>query len=115
MSKAQIITKESISLAELKDSLEKIQKRDEEVGFRAGKAIEYINSVSVLTKKEYEELKQKIMALEVPRLKEEHINKIIDFMPKSKDDLEVIIQGYPITVSKESMEKIVSEILSFGK
>ncbi len=107
MSQPKVSEKTPLSLSELKEEVEKIQKRDGELGFRAGKTQEYVNSLDIIPKEDYVKLKEEIEGLEIPRLKEEHIVKIIDFLPRSTEDLEVILQGYPLTISKENMEKIV--------
>ena len=107
MSKAELIEKAPISLTKLKEELNRIQKRDEEMSFRAGKALDYINSFAVTSKKKHSEAKSQIEALNVPRLKDVHISKILDFMPKSVNELGVILQGYTLTVTKDNMAKIV--------
>jgi DNA-directed RNA polymerase subunit F len=48
-------------------------------------------------------------------LKEDHIVKIIDLMPVNVADLDVLLQGYPITISKENQAKIVDTIGPFKK
>ena len=115
MSNPEIIGKEPITLAELKTQLTNIQKRDGEPSFRAGKTIDYINQFKPLTKKASEELSKKIQDLEVPRLKEEHISKIIDLLPITADELKVILQGYALTVTKENMTKIVNVVKEYKK
>ncbi len=107
MSKAEILEKIPVSLVELKSELNAIEKRDGELGFRAGKTKEYLNSFSTLSKSAYADLKKKIEDLQIPRLKEDHIVKILDVLPKSVDELSVVLQGYSLTVSKENMKNIV--------
>lgn len=115
MSKPEVIEKVPVSLAELKSELQSIQKRDTELGFRAGKTLEYVNSVAVLSKTAFAKLKAEIEALKVPRLKDEHIVKILDLMPKSVNELNIILQGYVLTVTKENMGKIVKVIKDSSK
>ncbi len=110
MVESNLIDKKSLSLTELKEELKKIQKRDGELGFRSGKTQEYVNSLKVLSKKDYDEYMTKLTDLNIPRLKDEHIVKILDFLPKSEAELEVLLQGYPITISKENYKKIVDVV-----
>ena len=113
MQSINIVDKKPLGLAELKEELIKIQKRDEELGFRSGKAQEYVNSFATLDSKAFNELKSKLEELSIPRLKDEHIVKICDLLPSSVEDLDVILQGYPITISKENKKKIVDVVLGF--
>ena len=115
MSKAEIIEKTPMSLTDLKAEITRISKRDEETGFRTGKTLEYVNSFSALSKTAYVDLKKKIEELNVPRLKEEHITKILDILPKTENDVAVVLQGYTLTVSKENIKKIVDIIKSGTK
>ena len=55
----------------------------------------------------------KMMKLNIPRLKEQHIHKIIDITPTTLNDLKVILQSYTVTVNNESMKKIVDTINEF--
>lgn len=115
MSKPEIIGKEPITLSDLKAELSTIQKRDGEPSFRAGKTIDYINQFKPLSKTASKELGKKIVDLEVPRLKDEHIVKIVDLLPVTADELKVILQGYALTVTKENMTKIVNVVKEYKK
>lgn len=110
MSKAQIIEKKAISLSELKEALKEIKNRDEELTYRTGKTEEYVNSLKILDIEEYNVKKEELSKLEIPRLKEEHIVKILDISPKTVEELEVVLSGYPITITKENLEKIIKAI-----
>ncbi len=115
MSKPEIVGKEPLTLAELKSDLSAIQKRDGEPSFRAGKTIDYINQLKPLSKTAAKELTKKIVDLDVPRLKDEHIVKIVDLLPGSVEEVKVILQGYALTVTKDNMSKIVSVVKEYKK
>ncbi|MBI2137191.1 hypothetical protein HYU12_01585 [Candidatus Woesearchaeota archaeon] len=53
-----------------------------------------------------------IRKLDVPRLRDEHIIKIVDLMPRSVDELKIIMQGSVVTISAENMKKIVDAVNS---
>lgn len=110
MSKATILEKNPISLTELKQALKNIKQRDEELTYRTGKTEEYINSLKILDVEEYEAKKQLLTDLQIPRLKPEHIVKILDISPKTLEELEVVLSGYPITITKENLTKIIESI-----
>lgn len=114
MSKPEVIEKVPVSLSELKTELQVIQKRDEELNYRAGKTMEYINSVNPISKTAFQKLKADIEALGIPRLKDEHVIKILDLMPQNVNELNVILQGYTLTVTKDNMAKII-KVLEEGK
>jgi DNA-directed RNA polymerase subunit F len=104
------IEEKPISIYDLKDEIKKIQKRDPVLTIRTGKTEEYINQFSVLKEKEVEAIEKDITEMNIPRMKDLHIKKIIDTLPASVEELKVIMQGYAITMTKENMQKIISII-----
>lgn len=113
MSRPELIEKIPISLTELKQELEIIQKRDEELSYRSGKSLEYVNAFVTLSKTAHKDLKKKIEQLKIPRFKEDHVCKVIDMLPQSVAELDVILQGYTLTVSKENKAKIIGVVKDF--
>ena len=111
MTDMQIISETPINVYQLKKELERIRKRDNELNFRANKTEEYLNQVTAF--KNAEELFDKIMHLNILRLREQHIHKIIDIAPTTLNELKVVLQGYTITLNNESMKKIVDAINEF--
>jgi len=107
MNKRNIHKKEPISLSELQGHIRHISSRDEELNYRAGKTEEYVNEFPILDKETYEEIYAEIDDLDVPRLKHKHIIKIVDFLPTTVKELDVILEGYPVTLNKENKKKIV--------
>lgn len=106
MVKPEIISEIPIDMAMLKNELDKIKKKEEKLNFRAEKADEYLHQFTILSYKKSVELREKIEKLKVPRLKEEHIVKIIDLMPGSLDELKSIMQGYTITITNDNLKKM---------
>ena len=107
----EIISEKPLGMGDLKKEIEKIKKRDKELNFRALRTEEYLQHFTIL--KDLDELFKKIESLKVPRLKEQHIIKIIDILPKTVDELKVILQGYTITVNNENLKKIVDTVDKF--
>ena len=99
-----------ISIYELQKEIKKIKKRDSELSVRSGKTEEYLNQFTFIKQKDVEELEKNIIKLEVPRLKDYHIKKILDTLPKSLAELKIVFQGYTLTISKENMQKIVTAV-----
>ncbi len=105
----------TMSMPELKQEIEKIRKRNAELGLRSAKTDEYLKMFVELSPKQGEELKKKLEGLKLSRLKDMHINKIIDLMPITKDDLKLILQGFEVSLSSDDLEKVVEAVKSFVK
>lgn len=113
MTVGEISEEKPITMAELKKELDTIKKKNKELNFRATKTMEYL---SQFTKYDYDKVKgliEKINKLKVPRLKEEHIVKIVDILPTTVDDLKSLLQGYTVTIKSENMKKIVEVVKQF--
>jgi DNA-directed RNA polymerase subunit F len=106
MSKPKIISEEPISMNELKAELAKIKKRDGELSFRANRAEDYLNQFVTDTQKLHKELKETLEGLNIPRLKDVHIIKLLDVQPKSAEEVKLVLQGYTVTVSQDNCKKI---------
>ncbi len=113
MVKPEIIREEPITMAEVKKSLADIKKRDNELNFRANKSEEYFNDFVTLGVDKVKDLKKKLNALKISRLKEDQIVKIIDLLPEQVDDLKAILAGYTLTLSKKDMESVVAVLKEF--
>lgn len=114
MANPKIINETPIPMAQVKEELERIKTRDNELNFRANKTQEYLDQFVSINTKTAEEITKKISKLAVPRLKENHIYKIIDIMPQTVNELKIILQGYSITVSAENMKKIMDVIEEYS-
>ncbi|MFA5142216.1 MAG: hypothetical protein WC471_04570 [Candidatus Woesearchaeota archaeon] len=114
MVKPKIIAETPISMAELKEKLADIRKRDKELNFKATKTEDYLNQVgNVLTAEKAASLKKKIDELQIPRIKAEHIVKIIDLMPATEDQLKLVLQGYILTLSAANLKKVVDLVKEY--
>lgn len=108
----EIIEEKPINAVGLKEEIEKIRKRDKELGIRAMKTEEYLKALIQMSPAKQRELFDKLVALKIPRLKEQHIHKIIDILPTRPEDARLVLQGYTITVSNENLKKIADAINS---
>mgnify|MGYP001613549380 CR=1 FL=1 len=106
MPKYDIINENPITFAELKDTLKKIETRDTVLSFRGTKTKEYLSLSTTLKAKEAKDIKKKIEELNILRLKEKQIVKIINVLPQDVDSLKVIL-GTDSTASKEDLKKIL--------
>lgn len=110
MSHPEIISEQAIDMYEVKKVLKAVEKETEELGFRSQKTMEYLGDVAKLTFKDAEELRKGIAALEVPRLKDDHISKIIDALPVDLNDLKQLVGSFNITVKDDYLKQIVELI-----
>jgi len=110
MTKPQIIQEKAMSLISVKEELARITKRDGELNFRANKTQDYLNTVVTISSKKAKELYKALEGLDIPRLKESHLQKIVDICPSTVKELKVLLQGYTLTVSNDNMAKVVETI-----
>ena|SRR3989338_4399091 len=115
MSNPKIISETPLSMATIKEDLAKIKERDGELSFRANKTDEYLAQFVKISKKEADQLYKDLEALEIPRLKDIHFIKIVDLLPQTEDDVKIIIQSYPVTISAENAKKIAKTVSEFMK
>ena len=113
MSNVEIINESPLTMAELKEKLENVKKRDKELKTRALKTQGYLNNFIDLKAKDSLKIKEEITKLQIPRLKDRHIKKIVDIMPKDMDSLKIIFTGESITVKQEDLQKIL-EVIKAG-
>jgi DNA-directed RNA polymerase subunit F len=115
MTKAKLINEQPVSMAFIRKHLEEIKKRDGELNFRGTKCEDYLNTVVDLKFEESVKLEKDLEGLKIPRLKPEHIIKIIDIMPQSVEELKVVLQGYVLSVNQSNMKKIVDTVKNYVK
>ena len=112
MSKVNVLGEQQISMIELKEELKKIKKRDEELNFRAQRTEDYLNTVVLIKKKQADDLRKALKKLDVQRLKDEHMTKIIDLQPGTVEELKTIMSAYIVTLTNENLKKIVDTVKS---
>ncbi len=106
----EILNEQALSMSEMKEELKKIKSRDKELTFRANKVEEYLNTFDTVDFKKVEELKKKLEGLNVLRLKDRHIVKILDVMPEDLDSLRLIFSGENLTLKQEDLDKILKAL-----
>lgn len=106
----ELVSETPITMVELKEKLAEIKKRDSTLNFRANKTKEYLDICTTFNIGKVEGLKKKINGLNIPRLRERQIVKLIDLMPKDMDSLRALIAGENITLKQEDLTKILQII-----
>ncbi len=110
MSDLKIISETPLSLTDVKDI---ITKKKKDITGVAAKTIAYIDSVLQTKEKKAKEMEENLNKLTIQRLKDRHIKKIVDIMPKDMDSLKIIFTGESITVKQEDLQKIL-EVIKAG-
>ncbi len=103
MAKIKIIEERPISMAEVKDILSK----NEKPLSKGAVTIEYLKSIPVAKLDKAKDLIEKLKSLEITRLKDKYIIKIVDIMPKDMDSLKMIL-SQDITLKQEEWQKILN-------
>ncbi len=107
----QFVEEHTVPIATVKRLLEDIEKRDGELSYRSAKSKEFIETFhSTVSEIKSEDLKKKLLGLDLVRLKEEHITKIVDFSPQTVQELKVVLQAYPLSLPKKDQESIVAAV-----
>jgi DNA-directed RNA polymerase subunit F len=99
-----------VSLTELKARIDEIKKRDKELTFRTQKVNDYLHSIDALKNKDAEELKGDLEKLDISRLNEKQIIKLIDLVPTNLDSLRVIFSNENISIKSEELNKILEVV-----
>ena len=110
MANVEVINENPITMAELKDRLEEIKKKEKELKPRTLKTYEYLSKFVNIKVKEATNIKEEILKLQIPRLKERHINKIIDIIPKDMETLKLIFVGENVTLKQDDLDKILNAL-----
>ena len=110
MVKPQLIEEAPMTIAEAKAEIDHIKERDGVLSFRGTKCEEYFNDFSSITHAKASELQKKLKELNVARLRDEHIVKIVDILPKTAEEVKVVFQGSPVSISKKDMEQIAAAV-----
>jgi len=89
------------------EALEYVVKADKE----NTDVIGFMKKFAKLKKKEAEELKKKLLGLDLLKLREEHVIKIIDLIPENVDELNKIF--IDVSLDEDETKKILETIKEF--
>ncbi len=107
------ISQTTVTLADLKEEVAKMKARDKEPSIRITRMEDYLNAFVEITPEQGKELHAALVQLAINRLKEEHICKIVDLLPKTVNELKVIMQGTAVSLTNDANNKIVEAINEF--
>ncbi|HLC57201.1 MAG TPA: hypothetical protein VJH95_01370 [Candidatus Nanoarchaeia archaeon] len=110
MTSIEIINEVPLSMVEAREMLKELKGQEKELPVRLNKTMEYLAQYTKADMKKVNELKEKLNKLEIARLRERHIIKIIDIMPKELDGLRLIFSGENVTLKQEDLQKILDAL-----
>ena len=113
MAQLQVIEEKPLAIFQLREEIEKIKKRDKTPGFRTTRTEDFMNAFSVLSPAKGRELFEKLSKLGIPRLRDNHLYKIIDLMPTTADSLKIVLSGYALNITGENAKKIVDLVTDY--
>ena len=87
-----IIEEKPLTLSEMKEKLAEIEKRDKGLSLKAQKTKDYLATYVPRVKK-VDDLKKALQDLQISRLKERNMVKLIDLKPKDIDEIRTIFAG----------------------
>ncbi len=105
-----IIEQRPVTLADVKARLGESKKDNKELSFRAEKVNNYINDLNIPEKSKVEELQSKLLGLNISRLRDRHIVKILDIMPTDLETLKSIFTGEAVSIKQEELKQILDTI-----
>ena len=107
MAEVEVIEEKPITMVELKEKLEKLKNESEKLNFRSQKTLDYLERFVKLKLKNVSEIRNKLSGLDILRMKEKHIAKIVDLNPKDIDALRTILANENIATKTEDLNKIL--------
>lgn len=94
---------ESLSMAEAMEYMKKTEKNADAIGF--------VKKFTKLSVKEAKEMREKIRKLDIMKIKEEDISKIIDVMPEDAKDLNKVFVD--VSLEEDEAKKILDTIKEY--
>ena len=106
-----IIEQKPVPLTEVNAKLENAKKAGA-LNFRAEKVNVYITDLGLPENQQVIELQKKISDLNITRLRDRHIIKVLDLMPKDIDTLKSIFTGEAVSLKPEELKLILDTLNS---
>ena len=85
--------------------------QNREQTYREEKILEYLKKTNKLEQKEFKSALDELKALEIPRIEEKHLVKILEIMPQNGTELRAIISHGGVVV----VDDVVTQILEIIK
>ncbi|GEM_PF-7072874 len=109
MPEIELKSETPLTYADVAEKLKIVKKNrdEEELGFRAKKAEEFLEAIGKDQLKGLAALKEKVKSLEIPRLKERQVINLVNIEPTDEDSVKAILSSDNITLKQEDVKRIV--------
>ena len=108
----EIISEKAVSTSEV---IEVIKKQDpENLTYREEKILEFLKKRNSISIKDFKAAFKEISALEIPRLEDFHIIKLIELNPKDGTTLRAIISNSGTVIVDENVTKILDVLKKYN-
>lgn len=107
MGELKITNEKVLNYIEVVEKLKEIEKRDGKLSFRTEKTKEYLNMLSKMHSKDTKKLYKALENLNIPRLRDKQISKIVEVLPKDMDSLKIVLSGEALNLKTEDLKKII--------
>jgi len=107
----EILKEEAVPLIKAKELLKDIDEKT----FEQKVAFEHTKKFSKITLQKANELQKELGSLELRKLKDEHIIKIIDTMPTDIEELKIILAHAQVPFKDEELPQILDIVKKYEK
>jgi DNA-directed RNA polymerase subunit F len=107
----RVVSEKPVTLGEVQKILEKEKKG--ELDYVQRLAYDYVQKFAPIDAERAEKLKEELLALE--KLREHQVVAIIDLMPETKEDLEILFQKERVRPGEEDFKKILEVVEKYRK
>jgi len=108
----EIVSEEVASNCEVLDIVGK--KDEEELTYREEKVLEYIKKANPLSMKDFEKAFKEFKSLDIARLEDEHIIKLIDINPIDGTEIRSIVSNSGTVIVDENVTKILDVLKKYN-
>ena len=105
----RIISKIPLTIAEVKETLDNLEKKGELSGGQQ-KIKDFATRFNKFNKDSAAKLIKELKSAEIPRMTDEAVVEIVNIVPTNEGELNTIFAGKHITVTKENLKKILDII-----
>lgn len=88
--------------------------QNREQTYREEKILDYLKKTNKLSTKDFDSAFQELVALEIPRIEEKHLVKILEIMPQNGTELRAIISHGGVVVVDDIVTQILDVIKKFS-
>jgi len=104
-----IIEQKPVAISEIREKLDNAKTLGE-LSFRAKKVETYVNDLGLPKKEKIDEIHKKITELNISRLRDRHITKVLDIMPTDMETLKSLFTGEAVSIKQDELKQILDVI-----